>query len=422
MKKQNTSNALSLAYILINIGAAFGIVYFKDQCIIFLAILIANISWGSIWKSKLNKLALVTARSMVGLLFIYSGFVKGVDPLGTMYRIEDYFYAFNTVWAIPFAMVLGVLMIAAEFSLGVMILFNYRIRLSSGLITLMMLFFTVVTLNDALYSPVPDCGCFGDALIITNWQTFYKNLVINALLFPVFLNRKMLASVKIPKMSIVMVFVLIPSFIGFEFLNTYNLPVIDFRPWKVGNELYPKNPEPVKNFFIYQNKSTGEQQEYLSTNIPWKDTVFMANWEFVSAREEDPNEGKYNIFPMMDQDMNDLSTELVSDSGLVMFMVMYDILDVEHEVMAKFDALAEEAQAADVSFVFLTSNAESDIEKYKEDYTMGSYPIYFSDNTALKAAIRSNPGLIVVSEGVVLGKYHHRSLPSFDEIVQAHSK
>ena len=120
----------------------------------------------------------IISRVVVGVTFVFSGFVKGVDPMGTMYKIQDYFIAYNMDWALPTAIFFSFLLVTLEFALGIYLLLNLRIKLASRILLVMMSFFTVVTLFDALYNPVADCGCFGEAIKLTNWETFYKNLVL----------------------------------------------------------------------------------------------------------------------------------------------------------------------------------------------------------------------------------------------------
>ncbi len=208
------------------------------------------------------------SRILLGLLFIYSGFVKGVDPVGTEYRIVDYFIAFGTEWAIPLALPISIIMNTVEFVLGILLLLNIYIKITSWLVMLMMAFFTMITLNDAMYSPVPDCGCFGDALVISNWQTFYKNLVIDALLLIVFLSHNRVNRWFKLKIEWAILLVSIIGFIGFEVYNIRHLPVIDFRDWKVGNKMVNDNPLPIKYYLTYKNKGTGEEKEYLSPDYP----------------------------------------------------------------------------------------------------------------------------------------------------------
>jgi len=125
----------------------------------------------------------ILSRYLIGAVFIFSGFVKGVDPMGTMFRIEDYFIAYGTEWAMPLAIVISILLCTAEFVIGVLLILNVKIKIVTWLLLLMMSGFTIMTFFDALYNPVPDCGCFGDVLILTNWQTFYKNIFLIIFVF-----------------------------------------------------------------------------------------------------------------------------------------------------------------------------------------------------------------------------------------------
>jgi len=216
------------------------------------------------FSKRFTKTQITLSRVLLGLLFIYSGFVKGVDPVGTEYRIVDYFIAFGTDWAFPLALPLSVLMNSVEFVLGILLLLNVGMQITSWLVMLMMAVFTVVTFNDALYSPVPDCGCFGDAFVISNWQTFYKNLIIDALLLIVFFSRNRVGKCFRFKTEWAILLVSIFGFIIFEIYNIRHLPIIDFRNWKVGNAMVNENPLPMKYYLTYKNIETGEEMDYLS--------------------------------------------------------------------------------------------------------------------------------------------------------------
>ncbi|MCD4664949.1 MAG: DoxX family membrane protein, partial [Bacteroidales bacterium] len=165
--------------LLIVLFTGYLISFFEDLNTFFLSLLISEIVLVFIYIRRFYGLQITLARIILGCVFIYSGLVKGIDPVGTEYRIVDYFIAFGMDWANPLALPLSVILNATEFILGVLLVFNINIKITSWLVISMMAVFTVVTINDAVYNPVPDCGCFGDALVITNWQTLYKNLIIN---------------------------------------------------------------------------------------------------------------------------------------------------------------------------------------------------------------------------------------------------
>ncbi len=416
MNKGVIFNALSYIYILLILILAYLIATFKDYNPAFLISLIVMMAIGAFLSKKMPKGALLISRLLIGLLFIYSGFVKGVDPLGTQFRIEDYFYAFGTLWALPFALTLSVLLNAFEFSMGLFLLFNLRTKLVSWLVFLMMIFFTITTLNDALYSPVPDCGCFGDALIISNWQTFYKNLVIFALVLILFLRKNSFKSELKLSTQFLMMIGLFLLFTAFEIYTIRHLPILDFRPWKVGTRLLPENPQPAKFYFVYKNEQTGEQKEFLSSELPWQDTVFMSQWSYESSREVNPDADLYKTFPMLDLDGNDLSVELAKSEQPVFLMVVYDIMDADADALKKFLPIYNLCQQNGWTFYMLNSDTPDDLRKRVEENGLNDFPVLNSDDTSLKAAIRANPGLIIIRDGIVLSKFNHRDIPVIEEL------
>ncbi len=409
---------ISWLFLAVSIACAYAISFIEDYSLIFLIVLLANFGFASFYAKKLDKTVLNVSRLLLGALFVYSGTVKGVDPLGTQFRIEDYFYAYGTEWAVPFALFLSVVLNAAEFALGALLILRIKTNWVSVLTTLMMLLFTITTLYDALYSPVPDCGCFGDALIITNWQTFYKNLVINAFVIVVLLRRSTFSEYRSKALEYSGIFLVVFGFVFFEYYNIKNLPTIDFRSWKVGNRLVPENPQPVKYFLTYKNIKTGEETEYLSNELPWQDSVLMSNLKWASSREEDPNINEMNTFPMLDENGEDLSKQIVSDSNYTFIFVIYKLEKVNTELVPYINDFYESATALNYNVVMLSSDLPSEYNTFCEENNMVAIPTYNSDDTALKAAIRSNPGLIIVRNGAVIKKYHQSKFPEFNELIK----
>ncbi len=418
MRKIEGVNWLSWLFLLLNLFSAYMISHIEDYSLWFLVLLVFNISLGVVIAHRINKSVLFVSRILVGVLFIYSGFVKGVDPLGTQFRIEDYFYAYGTVWAIPMALGLSVFLNAFEFSIGALFLSKIKAKWVNALALLMMIFFTITTVNDAIANPVPDCGCFGDALIITNWQTLYKNLVIDAFVLLLFIRRSDIKLLWSATNQFVTFIIIVFGFVGFEFYNIQHLPLMDFRPWKVGNRLLPENPLPVKYYLTYKNTQSGEEKEYLSNELPWQDSIFMADWKWLSSREEDPNFEEKRTFPMIDTHGDDLSTELVNQEGGILFILIYDVTKLTKEEAEKLNLIYNQALESNVEIVLLNSNTSDEYKEYKEKLQLPDWSIYSSDDTSLKAAIRSNPGLIIVKNAKVMAKYHINDFPEFEDINQ----
>jgi len=357
---------------------------------------------------------ITVSRILLGLLFIYSGFVKGVDPVGTEYRIVDYFIAFGTEWAIPLALPLSVIMSTAEFVLGVLLLLNISIQITSWLVMLMMAMFTVITLNDAMYSLVPDCGCFGDVLVISNWQTFYKNLVIDALLLIVFFSSNRAGKWLKVKTEWTILFVSILGFVVFEIYNIRHLPIIDFRDWKEGNRMVNNNPLPMKYYLTYKHVESGREKEYVSPNYPYNDSVWLSEWEFVSQRVVDPNPQLHDL-RIEDIDGIDYTNQVIANPGFQFILVSYDLGTSSNKNWENIKEIFNYCEKSETSFVVITSSLPEEVLLFKENNLPGA-DFYFGDDITMMSMIRSNPGLILLKNGVVLHKWHFNDFPSVQEI------
>lgn len=384
----------------------------------FISLLTIEIVLVVFFSKRFNNAQITISRILLGLLFIYSGFVKGVDPVGTEYRIIDYFIAFGTEWAIPLALPLSVLLNSVEFVLGVLLLLNISIQITSWLVVLMMATFTVVTLNDAMYNPVPDCGCFGDALVISNWQTFYKNIVIDALLLIVFFSRRRIGKWFNIKTEWAILVVSILGFVVFEVYNIRHLPVIDFRDWKVGKNMVNDNPLPMKYYLTYQHIETGEEKEYLSPDYPYNDSVWLAEWKFVNQRVEDPNP-KLHDLRIEDVDGIDFTDQFISNPGFQFMLVAGDLSSSSLKNWDKIESIFEYCEKAEISFVIITSSLPEEVIRFKK-INLPYAEYYYADDITMMSMIRSNPGLILLKNGVIQGKWHFNDFPSISELDLKH--
>jgi uncharacterized membrane protein YphA (DoxX/SURF4 family) len=358
-------------------------------------------------------------RLLVALVFLFSGFVKGVDPLGTAYRIEDYFIAFGTNWAIPLSLFLSIFLCAVEFTLGAALLFNFRLKFMAWPLLLMMLFFTGLTLNDAINNPVPDCGCFGDALKLSNWATFYKNIVLIILVGIIFLYRNKYRSIFVPRIDHWAIAIIFLGFAGFSFYEYSHLPMIDFLGWKKGTDLVPDNPGVAKTYLTYKNKSTGESKEYLSPNYPWNDTTWVKEWEFVSQRVDESGVIKGHNLTIFDADGNNYTQTFVNNPDYQFLVASYSLEDASRKGFEKIDKLYEDVFKSGYSMVVLTGSLPEDIVKYKSGLHE-DLEFYNADDIELKMMVRANPGLILLKDGVVIDKWHWRDVPDIQELKREH--
>jgi len=367
----------------------------------------------------MKQMLLAIARWIVGIVFIFSGFVKGIDPMGFLYKFNDYFDALHLSWlgfiSLPAAFVLPF----AEFAIGVGLLTGILIRLSTKLAFTFMLFFTPFTLYVALANPVTDCGCFGDALVITNWQTFFKNVVLILLAVLLLINRnkqKFFASDKYRKIGFG---ILLFGYISVAYWSYNHEPVIDFRPYKVGVNI-PEGmqiPEGAavdvyRNSYLYRNRKSNEVKKFGDSDFPWQDTV---NWKFESMDPPLLLKKGYKP-PIHDFSIQTINKENVTDyylhDSLFTFIVIaYDLEKSSHKKQKELNSLATWAKSKGYHFIGLTSTTGEPLNRF----TLEQHPTYemmFADQTTLKTIIRSNPGLILLEKGTIIGKWHYNDLPT----------
>ncbi|MCF8304592.1 MAG: DoxX family protein [Bacteroidales bacterium] len=353
------------------------------------------------------------SRLLAGFVFIFSGFVKGVDPLGTAYKMEDYFIAYGIEWLMPASLVLAIILVTAEFLIGITLVFNLKIKWASWGLLLMMSFFTIVTFYDALENPVPDCGCFGDALTLTNWQTFYKNIFLMIPTIIVFIRRNRINQVLSWKAQGYITAGVAVLFVAFSYYNYQHLPMIDFRNWKVGNKMYLENPEPVKYYLTFRNKETGEEKEFLSPNYPYNDSAWMSKWEYVDKRVVDPNEFEGHELQILDSAGNDYTDNYIRNPDYQFILIAKDIEKANREDFEKIKPFAQKAGNDGYEFIALASGGN--IYEYKEKIEAG-FPFYQADEIVLKTMIRANPGLMLMKDGEVLAKWHNNDFPAYKEV------
>jgi len=361
------------------------------------------------------------SRVLTGLIFVFSGFVKGVDPLGTAYRLEDYFIAFNWEFFIPFALFFSILLCTLEFAVGAMLLFNLRMKLTSVLLILMMLFFTGLTLNDALYNPVPDCGCFGDAIKLTNWQTFYKNLILLPLAILIFIYRAKFNPIAGPAKQWILTGFFALLFASFSYYCYSHLPVLEFTEWKAGHKLYPDNPQPVQYFLTYKNKQSGEQKEYLSPNYPFSDSIWMAQWEFVSQRIVDPNQYYGKSLIISDTSGNNVTESIIRNPDYQLIVNSYDLEEADKDAFVMLNDFCSKAYADNIPTAVLVSAQPSDIADFVKANKL-QLDFFTADDIVLKSIVRSNPGLLLMKDGVILKKWHKNDFPEYSDFKKSISK
>ncbi|MEA3496394.1 MAG: DoxX family protein [Bacteroidota bacterium] len=370
---------------------------------------------------KINDKLLWVSRIFIGIVFIFSGFVKAVDPMGTQIKITDYFIAFNAEFLIPFSMVGAFILCSYELPLGVAILFGSRSKLMSKLLLILMIPFTLLTLYLAIENPVSDCGCFGDAIILTNWQTFYKNIIIMVFAVFIYLGREKIKTLfEFPgQWSTIILSTLFTLAIGFY--SIANLPIMDFRPYKVGNNIQKlmtipddKQGDIYETTLVYKNKQNGKEKDFSTDNIPSD-----GNWQWVETKNVLVKKGytpPIHDFKINDEDGNDLTEEFLNQRGYRLLIVYTKIEKANTDAQQKLNELvADLNEENEVKVWALTSSLTKEIDKYSEKYDV-KYPINNADLVTLETIIRSNPGLVLFKENTVVKKWPARRIPDIKEL------
>ena len=356
------------------------------------------------------------SRIIVGLVFIFSGFVKGVDPMGFVFQIQDYFVAFGTPWANNFALFLSISQSALEFVIGISLLFNLWIKGSAWVLLPMMIFYTFLTFFNYIYNLVPECGCFGDAVKMTNFQTFMKNIVLMVFVIPVFMNRKKYRGLFHMNGNTLILLAFTGAFTAMSLYSYRHLPIIDFMNWKVGNRINEKAPATAVKFYVtYKNKKTGEKKEFLTPNYPWNDSVWMSQWAFVGQRADDQNKGQALTLRVEDEGGNDMTRSILDNPDLQFILVAYNLSETNIDAFHRILPFAKKAANEGYSFICITNSFGAEMKKFRMDNgTMFDY--YSADDVVLKTMVRSNPGLVLIKNGIVLKKWSYFDFPDYESV------
>tara|TARA_R110001592_G_scaffold237306_12_gene496419 strand:- start:19622 stop:20902 length:1281 start_codon:yes stop_codon:yes gene_type:complete len=422
------------------------------------------------------KILTIISRILVGSLFIVSGLIKANDSLGFSYKLVEYFEpgVLDLEFLIPLALPLAIFISVFEIVLGFMVLFGAKMKLGSWLLLLMILFFTWLTFYSAYFDKVTECGCFGDAIKLTPWQSFTKDIVLLVFIVFIFFRRKSieintirqsqvilpLSALLISLFSILMlewawiifffIFVSLNALLAQNFLKgnmkeigiigaskvfsfalvVYTLmylPIRDFRPYAVGKsitegmksaeEMGLKAPTFATDFKL-KNKVTGEEKIFSS--VEYSAQKLYTDWDFIeslnnSYKVEDGYEPPIHDFILQNVEGEDLTTQILSESK-VLALVCYDLEKANLDAIKKFETQKQALEAKGVKCYIFTASVEDEMEKVKAE-TGTSIPFISADGITLKTIVRSNPGFVSIKQGVVADKWSHRTARNSEEIL-----
>lgn len=372
--------------------------------------------------SKLKSTLVNICRFLLALTFIFSGFVKAIDPLGSQYKIGDYLTALGMAGKIPdwVQLMMSISLSGAEFTIGILLLLAIRRRLVSKLSFVLMLGMTLITLWLTISNPVQDCGCFGDAIHLTNSQTFIKNLVLLAaaivvMRWPLYQVRFISKTNQWIATYFTMIFIVVVSL-----LSLYHLPLFDFRPYYIGQNILkgmqiPKGAKQTKYKTTFICTKNGVQKEFNENNYPYNDST----WVFVDTKQEVVEKGyepPIHDFSITDEKTGeDLTEQILSKDGYT-FLLVSPLLEVAQDRnFGDIEGIYEYAKENGYAFYGLTSSTEKGIKHWR-DITGAEYPFYTTDGTTLKTVIRSNPGLLLLYKGTIINKWNHNDIPKVEEL------
>lgn len=366
-----------------------------------------------------GKVGVSLCQFLLGAAFVFSGFVKAVDPLGFFYKLQDYLTAFGLIEWFPsgLPLLLGIVLSATEFCVGVFLFLGIRRKIAPTLALLLMSVMTPLTLYLALENPVSDCGCFGDAWVLTNWQTFGKNIVLLLAAGTVFKWRARLVRFVTYKLEWMLSMYTILYVFALSSYCLRNLPILDFRPYKIGANIkagmeLPEGAKPSVFETRFVLEKNGERREFALDDYP------DSTWTFVESRtvlKEKGYEPPIHDFSMLSLDSGEEITDSVlSDKGYTFLLVTHRMESADDGNIDLINEIYDYSVERGYGFYALTASSEEEIELWR-DKTGAEYPFCQMDDITLKTIIRSNPGLLLLKEGTILNKWSNGQLP--DEYV-----
>jgi uncharacterized membrane protein YphA (DoxX/SURF4 family) len=383
----------------------------------------SNIPAGIVW----------FCRIAVGLLFIFSGLIKANDPLGFSYKLEEYFEVFHLFFLSDYALGFAIVLCAIEMILGFALLIGWRPIAATWGLLLLIVFFGFLTFYSAYFKVVQTCGCFGDAIPLTPWQSFGKDMILLVLVLVLFVSKHTIQPIFKPEATR-MAFIIAVIFSFGVGIYTYNfLPVLDFLPYKVGANIpdemkTPPGAKPDEYEITYhlKNKATGAEKvmnntDYMNSGI-WKDN----NWEVKGEPESKLVKlgfaPKIRDLAIHDAQGNDYTQELLSNPFYNVIIVAYNLNHTNSDAINKLNALAINlTQNFNTRTILLTSNSADDAKIFIKEHRLVP-EIYYADGVPLKSMVRANPGIILMKNGVVINKWHYHNMPTYDVLADTYLK
>lgn len=356
-----------------------------------------------------------TIRFIVGGLFIFSGLIKLNDPVGTKIKMEEYFEVFATdfgsffLWFKPIALEIGMILIVLEVVLGIALFINYKMKLTSITLLVIIVFFTFLTGYSAILNKVTDCGCFGDAIKLTPWESFIKDIILTVLILHLYWYHKNYKPVLRTREGhgVIIITTLLSFVLGIYAIE--HLPFIDFRAYKIGNnipEQMKPQEQPIIEYIFDKNGEEVRSLKFLTDEgLVYKDSRVL------NADKTTPKITDYNV---TDIDGNDITQQTFE--GAKLLIIMYDIKKASLKNIDELRILIKDLDGK-VDMMLLTASPSEEVDAFRHEHQL-AVPYFFADATVLKTIVRSNPGLTLWINGTVVDMWHHNDTPPAGEVLE----
>ncbi|WP_396591928.1 BT_3928 family protein [Allomuricauda sp. R78024] len=352
------------------------------------------------------------SRIFVGVLFIISGLIKLNDPVGFSFKLEEYFSqgVLDLPFLMPLALAISIFVVIVEVILGVLLLIGFKPKFTVWSLLLMIVFFTFLTFYSAYFNKVTDCGCFGDAVKLTPWESFTKDIILLIFILILFFGRKHIKSIFSPKVNWILGGVSLFACALFANHVLNHLPSVDFRPYKIGANIQegmsvPENAPKAVYEYAWRFKVNGDDKIVVTNGeYPSVDGEFIDVETTEIQKGYEPPIHDFTI----EQDGQDLASEILQEDKLIM-VIAYDLAKSNNDFFSDVAAVATKAKAKGYKVVGMSASSNERADKVKKNYNL-DFDFYFTDETTLKTIVRSNPAILVLKKGTIMQKVHYNDL------------
>ena len=358
------------------------------------------------------KYILGVVRIFVGVLFVISGFIKLNDPVGFSFKLEEYFSpsVLDLEFFVPYALAISIFVVIVEVLLGVMLIIGFKVKFTLWSLLGMIVFFTFLTFYSAYFNKVTDCGCFGDAIKLTPWESFTKDIILLVLILLLFVGRKYVTPLFSAGINRIIMALSLIACVGYAYHVLNHLPVIDFRPYEIGKNIedgmgIPEGAPKAIYDYAWEFKVDGEKQVIVTNgDYPTVDGEFIGVETNEVQKGYEPPVHDFTI----EQEGEDFAANLLQEPKLVM-VVAYDLRKSNIEIFKEIKTVAERAAANGYKVIGMSASGPSQTDKLVADFGL-DFNFYFTDETTLKTIVRSNPGILVLEKGTITQKVHYNDL------------